>query len=78
VLVLVPRGALVGHVGDSRVYRVRGGRIDQLSRDHSLAWELESRRPGGSDEPVPKNIITRSMGRSSAWRWCAAPPTTSR
>jgi protein phosphatase len=62
VLVLVPRGALVGHVGDSRVYRVRGGRIDQLSRDHSLAWELESRRPGGSDEPVPKNIITRSMG----------------
>jgi len=62
VLVLVPRGALVGHVGDSRAYRVRGGRIDQLSRDHSLAWELESRRPGGGDEPVPKNIITRSMG----------------
>lgn len=62
VLVLVPRGALVGHVGDSRAYRVRGGRIDQLSRDHSLAWELESRRPAGSDEPVPKNIITRSMG----------------
>ncbi|MFM7244971.1 MAG: PP2C family protein-serine/threonine phosphatase [Planctomycetaceae bacterium] len=61
-LVLVPRGALVGHVGDSRVYRVRGGRIDQLSRDHSLAWELESRRPGGGEEPVPKNIITRSMG----------------
>jgi len=61
-LVLVPRGALVGHVGDSRAYRVRGGRIDQLSRDHSLAWELESRRSGGNDEPVPKNIITRSMG----------------
>lgn len=61
-LVLVPRGALVGHVGDSRAYRVRGGRIDQLSRDHSLAWELESRRSGGGEDPVPKNIITRSMG----------------
>jgi serine/threonine protein phosphatase PrpC len=62
VLVLVPRGALVGHVGDSRAYRVRGGRIDQLSRDHSLAWEWEAQRPAGVEDPVPKNIITRSMG----------------
>jgi len=62
VLVIVPRGALVGHVGDSRAYRVRGGRIDQLSRDHSLAWEWEAQRPTGVEDPVPKNIITRSMG----------------
>ncbi|MCE9631434.1 MAG: protein phosphatase 2C domain-containing protein [Planctomycetia bacterium] len=61
-LALVPRGALVGHVGDSRAYRVRGGRIDQLSRDHSLSWELAGQRTAGSDEPVPKNIITRSVG----------------
>lgn len=62
VLVIVPRGALVGHVGDSRAYRVRGGRIDQLSCDHSLAWELEARRPDAGEGAVPKNIITRSMG----------------
>jgi protein phosphatase len=67
-LVLVPRGALVGHVGDSRAYRVRGGRIEQLSRDHSLAWELETLRAAGQLDPgldpreTPKNIITRSMG----------------
>jgi protein phosphatase len=61
-LALVPRGALVGHVGDSRAYRVRGGRIDQLSRDHSLSWELEGQRTAGVDEPIPKNIITRSLG----------------
>lgn len=61
-LALVPRGALVGHVGDSRAYRVRGGRIDQLSRDHSLSWELAGQRTAGVDEPVPKNIITRSVG----------------
>ena len=65
VLVLVPRGALVGHVGDSRAYRVRGRTIEQLSRDHSLVWELES--AGGMSREqaagaAPKNIITRSMG----------------
>ncbi len=63
-LALVPRGALVGHVGDSRAYRVRGGTIDQLTQDHSLAWELEARKAAGdADVPLaPKNIITRSLG----------------
>ena len=61
-LALLPRGVLVGHVGDSRAYRIRGPTIDQLSRDHSLAWELEAHRPTGADDPIPKNIITKSMG----------------
>ncbi|MGI9176691.1 MAG: PP2C family protein-serine/threonine phosphatase [Pirellulales bacterium] len=61
-LALMPRGALVGHVGDSRAYRIRGDTIEQWSRDHSLAWEMEAHRPPGMDEPIPKNIITRSMG----------------
>jgi len=64
-LVLLPRGAIVGHVGDSRCYRVRGRTIEQLSRDHSLVWELET--AGGMSreqaaDAAPKNIITRSMG----------------
>ena len=67
-LALVPRGAVVGHVGDSRAYRVRGRRIEQLSRDHSLVWELEDLQAAGETVPdfdlreTPKNIITRSMG----------------
>lgn len=66
-LVILPRGALVGHVGDSRCYRVRGGSVEQLTRDHSLVWELEASKPAGSDAVSlgtwpPKNIITRSMG----------------
>jgi serine/threonine protein phosphatase PrpC len=64
VLALVPRGAIVGHVGDSRAYRVRGRTIEQLTRDHSLAWEMEAARVPGEDAgpAPPKNIITRSMG----------------
>jgi protein phosphatase len=64
VLAIVPRGAIVGHVGDSRAYRVRGRTIEQLTRDHSLAWEMEAARGPGEDAgpAPPKNIITRSMG----------------
>lgn len=59
-LAVVARGALIGHVGDSRAYRVRGRRVEQLTRDHSLAWECGS--PGRDAEGIPKNIITRSIG----------------
>lgn len=64
-LVLSPRGAIVGHVGDSRAYRIRKDRVDQLTFDHSLEWELE--RQHGSLEGVVdlsrhKNVITRSLG----------------
>lgn len=64
-LAILPRGALVGHVGDSRAYRVRDGRIEQLSKDHSLAWEFEEQRHAAGDRDLPaapRNIITRSMG----------------
>jgi protein phosphatase len=64
-LVLLPEGALVAHIGDSRVYRVREERIDQLSFDHSLVWELVRRNHLTSEQAnlsVPKNVITRSLG----------------
>jgi protein phosphatase len=64
-LLLLPQGALVAHVGDSRVYRIRGQRIDQLSFDHSLVWELVRRNhltPEQANLSVPKNVITRSLG----------------
>ncbi len=65
VLLLLPVGALVAHVGDSRVYRMRHNRIDQLSFDHSLVWELVRRNHLTSEQAclsVPKNVITRSLG----------------
>ena len=39
-LVLLPQGAVVAHVGDSRVYRLRQNRFEQLTFDHSLVWEM--------------------------------------
>lgn len=64
-LVLLPAGALIAHVGDSRVYRVRQGRIDQLSFDHSMVWELVHNghmNPEQAQKAYPRNVITRSLG----------------
>ena len=65
VLALLPEGALAAHVGDSRAYRVRGQKIEQLTFDHSLVWELQATGQK-YEEPISnfigKNIITRSLG----------------
>ncbi|GAC1309830.1 MAG: hypothetical protein NVSMB14_13610 [Isosphaeraceae bacterium] len=64
-LVMLPEGILIGHVGDSRVYRIRNGRTEQLTFDHSLVWELIRRRhmsPEQALRQAPKNVITRSLG----------------
>jgi PPM family protein phosphatase len=55
----------IGHVGDSRAYRLRGGRLERLTRDHSLVEEM--RRKGqitdeqAEDHPQ-RSIITRALG----------------
>ena len=63
-LVLGPEGARVGHVGDSRCYRVRESSIEQLSYDHSYIWEYARRHKILPEDVkgVPKNIIIRSLG----------------
>lgn len=55
----------VGHVGDSRAYRVRGGVIKQLTRDHSLINDYIMAMPELTEEQraeLPKNVITRALG----------------
>ena len=65
-LLLLPQGAIAAHIGDSRIYRLRGQKLEQLTFDHSLQWELQAsgQLPPGSDlaAHVPKNVITRSLG----------------
>lgn len=64
-LLLLPYGAVIAHVGDSRAYRLRGTTLEQLTFDHSLVWEMaEAGSVSERDVPtyVPKNVITRSLG----------------
>ena len=56
---------IYGHVGDSRIYRIRKMRITQLTEDHSLKAELIAK--GELDESLArsfphKNVITRAVG----------------
>jgi len=58
VVALLTRGSrsAVLWAGDSRVYRWRAGRFEQLTRDHNLASE------GGSDNGDNPNAVTRAVG----------------
>ena len=56
---------LLGHVGDSRAYRLRNGEIEQISQDHSMVAEMV--RSGVITEEEARvhpyrNIITRALG----------------
>lgn len=56
---------VVGHIGDSRCYRLRGGRLQCLTRDHSL---LQERLDAGTLSPEQaavfpyRNLVTRALG----------------
>src|SRR5579872_5277240 len=55
----------IGHVGDSRCYRVREGQIRLMTRDHSLINDYLLAMPDLTDEQkseLPKNVITRALG----------------
>jgi PPM family protein phosphatase len=55
----------LGHVGDSRAYRLRGGDLEQLTRDHSLVAELERTgqiTPEAAEHHPQRSIITRALG----------------
>ncbi|MCH9684866.1 MAG: protein phosphatase 2C domain-containing protein [Deltaproteobacteria bacterium] len=52
---------VIGHVGDSRVYRLRGGKLRQLTSDHSFAEEA---RRAGADAVAERyrHMLTRVVG----------------
>ena len=56
---------LLGHVGDSRAYRVREKSIRQISQDHSMVAEMVRRGVLTEEEARVhpyRNIITRALG----------------
>ena len=55
------------HIGDSRIYSVRGGKILQLTEDHSVVQEMVKRgeiTQEQADNHPNKNFITRALGIS--------------
>lgn len=63
--VFQPTRVMIGHVGDSRCYRLRGETLQQLTRDHSL---LQEQIDAGLISPelaqfaTHKNLVTRALG----------------
>lgn len=64
-LLFHPEGIIFAHVGDSRIYRYRHQQLEQLTKDHSLLYELIEQ--GQLDEQqagtfLYRNIITKAIG----------------
>jgi serine/threonine protein phosphatase PrpC len=68
VLRVEGRQAVIGHVGDSRVYRLRAGAVEQLTIDHSLWAQLVA--AGGElparEEFAWRHVVTRALGTTTA------------
>ncbi|MBN2693308.1 Stp1/IreP family PP2C-type Ser/Thr phosphatase [bacterium] len=61
----VEGGVYIGWVGDSRIYRVRKGKLEQVSEDHSLLNEMIKKNDMSPEEieNFPhKNVILRAVG----------------
>lgn len=69
-LVLFYEGiAYIAHVGDSRGYLIRGNRVIQITRDHSLIQELMENGSITKEEMAShpqKNVITRALGAEAS------------
>lgn len=68
VLQIVDEKAFVAHVGDSRVYKLNGKNIRQITKDHSRIQELidtQQITPEEVENYPFKNVITRALGSGS-------------
>lgn len=53
------------HIGDSRMYRLRSGKLERLTRDHTMAQELVERGvlpPDRAQDSPFANVLSRSLG----------------
>lgn len=65
VLLLSEQSAFIAHVGDSRIYQIRGGRKIFRTYDHSMVFELVKQKVITEEQArlsAQSNIITRALG----------------
>lgn len=67
---IVGQQVTIGHVGDSRAYAIRSvGRLEQLTRDHSLVKRLEELGRLNKEEAANfphRNVLIRALGQGEA------------
>ncbi|HET9987282.1 MAG TPA: Stp1/IreP family PP2C-type Ser/Thr phosphatase [Kofleriaceae bacterium] len=64
-IVVDPKRAVVAHVGDSRAYLLRNGRVQMLTRDHTIVEELVDKGLLSAEEAERhpyKNVLSRNLG----------------
>jgi serine/threonine protein phosphatase PrpC len=66
VLRLTGDHAVIGHVGDSRIYRLRDGALAQLTIDHSMLAQLEASGIVPDANFPWRHVVTRALGTQSA------------
>jgi serine/threonine protein phosphatase PrpC len=58
--------AIVAHVGDVRIYRIRDGALAPLTRDHSVIAEIRAARPELTEAELAafthQNVVTKALG----------------
>jgi len=65
---VIDRVAHVAHAGDSRAYRVRAGKLERLTRDHSLVEEYLRENPDATEEDLEggyRHLVTRAVGAAA-------------
>ena len=69
LFVVCEGGFIIGHVGDSRTYRLKNKRLTQLTKDHSLVQDMLDKKlitQAEARRHAKRNIILRAVGASEA------------
>jgi serine/threonine protein phosphatase PrpC len=64
-MLVSPRGTVLAQVGDSRIYRIRSGKAEQLTEDHTLVnWQIRQGLITQEEarQSRQRNVITRAVG----------------
>jgi len=65
VALLNEKEGIIGHIGDSRAYRIRGGQLSLITDDHTLVNELAKMgqlTPEEAQHHPRRNVLTRALG----------------